>query len=199
MGRRFSVPNKFIFPSVLSACAALGELEMGKRSTRVGSAKDFFFWGLLLMNHMLCGDLDEAEKEFTRMPIHNVVSWTAIISGFVQKDDSFSAIDIFQRNEICKDASVGSSLVVTYSKCGGIEDCCKAFEQIDKPDLISCTALITSYAQHGKLVEALKVYELKRKEGNRPASVTFVEVLSAYSHNGLVEDGYFHFNSMAKD
>ncbi|GAV57839.1 PPR domain-containing protein/PPR_2 domain-containing protein [Cephalotus follicularis] len=97
------------------------------------------------------------------------------------------------------DVCVGSSLVTMYSRCGSMEDCCKAFDEIDKPDLIGWSAMITSYAQHGKGAEALKAYDLMVKGGIKPDSVTFVGVLSACSHNGLVEEGYFHFNAMAKD
>ncbi|CAK9158673.1 unnamed protein product [Ilex paraguariensis] len=97
------------------------------------------------------------------------------------------------------EASVGGSVVMLYSKCGSIDDCRKAFEQIRKPDLISWTAMIASYAQHGKGEEALRVYELMRKSGTNPDSVTFVGILSACSHNGLVEEGYYYLNSMVEE
>lgn len=97
------------------------------------------------------------------------------------------------------EASVGSSLATMYSKCGSIEYCHRAFGQIDEPDLVAWTAIIASYAEHGKGVEALRVYDLMRKDGIRPDSVTFVGVLSACSHSGLVEAGYSHLNSMSKD
>ncbi|KAM2106485.1 hypothetical protein ACFX1R_016851 [Malus domestica] len=86
-----------------------------------------------------------------------------------------------------------------YSKCGSTEHCLKAFDQIEKPDLVCWTAMIVSYAQHGKGAEALRAYELLREQGIRPISVTFVALLSACSHNGLVEEAYFYFNSMVKD
>ncbi|KAI9119646.1 hypothetical protein K1719_009522 [Acacia pycnantha] len=70
------------------------------------------------------------------------------------------------------DAYVGSSLVTMYSKCGSLEDCCKAFDHIEKLDLIGWTAIIVSYAQH---------------------------VLLACSHNGLVEEAFSYLNSMVKD
>ncbi|CAN0901673.1 Pentatricopeptide repeat-containing protein At1g74600, chloroplastic [Linum grandiflorum] len=41
--------------------------------------------------------MEEALKEFKRMPVRNVVSWTAIISGFVKRDDSLSALKIFRQ------------------------------------------------------------------------------------------------------
>ncbi|KAF7123523.1 hypothetical protein RHSIM_Rhsim12G0156900 [Rhododendron simsii] len=97
------------------------------------------------------------------------------------------------------DVSVGSSLIMLYSKCGSIDDCHKAFNGIKEHDLISWTSMITSYAQHGKGTEALSFYEVMRKSGIKPDSVTFVGVLCACSHSGLVEEGYYHLNSMVKD
>ncbi|GLU12361.1 hypothetical protein SLE2022_290460 [Rubroshorea leprosula] len=97
------------------------------------------------------------------------------------------------------EVSVGSSLITMYSKCGSIEDCQKAFFEINQPDLIGWTTMISSYAEHGRGAEALKVYELMRKEGIKPDSVTLIGILSACSYNGLVEEGYFYFNSMLKE
>ncbi|CAN8234787.1 unnamed protein product [Cochlearia groenlandica] len=100
---------------------------------------------------------------------------------------------------LCTEPSVGSSLLTMYSKFGSIEDCCKAFNQINCPDLIAWTALIASYAQHGMATEALQVYNLMKEKGLKPDKVTFVGVLSACSHGGLVEEGYLHLNSMVED
>ncbi|CAN7130300.1 unnamed protein product [Brassica rapa subsp. narinosa] len=100
---------------------------------------------------------------------------------------------------LCTEPSVGSSLLTMYSKFGSIEDCCKAFNQINGPDLIAWTALIASFAQHGKGTEALQVFNLMKEKGIKPDKVTFVGVLSACSHGGLVEEAYIHLNSMVKD
>ncbi|KAL8141930.1 hypothetical protein V2J09_014962 [Rumex salicifolius] len=96
-------------------------------------------------------------------------------------------------------ASVGSSLVMMYSRSGNVESCRKAFDQITNPDLVVWTTMIISYAQNGKGKEALNLYELMKMEGIRPDSVTFVGVLLACSHAGLVEEGYVYLNSMSKD
>ncbi|KAI3726977.1 hypothetical protein L1987_66784 [Smallanthus sonchifolius] len=96
-------------------------------------------------------------------------------------------------------ASVGSSLVMMYSKYGNLDDCLKGFNQIKEPDLISWTAMINSHAQHGKGSEALRLFELMKKSGTRPDSVTFVGVLTACSHSGLVKEGYSYLKSMVND
>ncbi|MED6110738.1 hypothetical protein PIB30_045660 [Stylosanthes scabra] len=97
------------------------------------------------------------------------------------------------------DVYIGSSLVTMYSKCGSIEDCQKSFDDAEKPDVIGWTSMIVSYAYHGKGEEALAAYELMRKEGIQPDAVTFVGILSACSHSGLVEEAFFYLNSMLKD
>ncbi|KAF3544814.1 hypothetical protein DY000_02008539 [Brassica cretica] len=79
---------------------------------------------------------------------------------------------------LCTEPSVGSSLLTMYSKFGSIEDCCKAFNQINGPNLIAWTALIASFAQHGKGTEALKMFNLMKQKGIKPDKVTFVGVLS---------------------
>ncbi|KAL0440672.1 UNVERIFIED_CONTAM: Pentatricopeptide repeat-containing protein, chloroplastic [Sesamum radiatum] len=67
------------------------------------------------------------------------------------------------------------------------------------PDLVRWTTMITSYANHGKGLEALQLFDLMEKSGTEPNDVTFVGVRSACSHTGLVGEGYFHLNSMIKD
>lgn len=97
------------------------------------------------------------------------------------------------------EASVGSSLVMMYSKCGSIGECDKVFQQIIDPDLVCWTTMIASYANNGKGLEALQLFDQLKISGIEPDAVTFVGVLSACSHAGLVDEGYIHLHSMIKD
>ena len=57
--------------------------------------------------------------------------------------------------------------------------------------------MISTYAQHGEAEDALQMFEGMIKEGIKPNYVTFVGVLAACSHAGLVEYGLRHFELMA--
>ncbi|KAG6415649.1 hypothetical protein SASPL_123062 [Salvia splendens] len=87
-----------------------------------------------------------------------------------------------------------SSLVHMYAKCGSVERAGKVFKWLPRPDLVSWTSLITGYAQSGQPHEALKLFDMLLKSGTQPDHVTFVGVLSACTHAGLVDKGleYFH-------
>lgn len=233
------VPDHMTLSVVLTACSVLRSIQIGREihgySVREGLGKDV--GSSLVAMYSKCGNLELARRVFETLPQKDHIACSSLVSGYAQQKcneealllfrdllvaglaiDPFSissvlgAIALLNRPAIGtqihaltmkvgleKDVSVGSSLVMVYSKCGSIEDCCKAFGQIGKPDLIGWTAMIVSHAQHGKGAEALCVYELMKKEGFKPDPVTFVGVLSACSHNGLVDEAYFHLNSMVKD
>jgi pentatricopeptide repeat protein len=94
---------------------------------------------------------------------------------------------------------VGNALVGMYAKCGSIDEACNVFEEMPERDMISWTTLISGYAQHGCGKEALQIFEQMQDKGIKPNDITFVAVLSACSHVGLVDEGCHYFNSMTKD
>lgn len=89
-----------------------------------------------------------------------------------------------------------SALVHMYSKCGNIEIADRVFKRIPQPDLVSWTSLINGYAQNGQPHKALQLFDLLLKSGNQPDHVTFVGVLSACTHAGLVDRGLEYFHSI---
>lgn len=92
---------------------------------------------------------------------------------------------------------VGASLMELYSKCGSIDNAIQVFEAIIDKDVVIWSAMIAAYAIHGKGGEALKIFEQMIKDStNNPNDVTFLSVLSACSHSGLVEEGIGIFNMM---
>lgn len=168
--------------------------------------KDQFMGSAMVSGYAQGGHPEEAIHLFCDMLVDGLVIDAFTLSGVIGCLADLGRLGIGSQihAQVIKmgfesEVSVGSSLLVMYSKIGSIEDCRKAFQQIKAPDIISWTALIASYARHGKGTEALQIYELMKESGTNPDSVTFVAVLSACSHCGLIEEGFFHFSSMKKD
>uniref|UniRef100_A0ACD5Y269 Uncharacterized protein n=1 Tax=Avena sativa TaxID=4498 RepID=A0ACD5Y269_AVESA len=97
---------------------------------------------------------------------------------------------------IQSDLSVSSSLVKLYSKNGNLHDSRKVFDEINSPDLVTWTAIIDGYAQHGSGQDSLEMFDLMIRRGIKPDNVVLVSILSACSRNGLVEEGFNYFKSM---
>ncbi|KAF5175204.1 Pentatricopeptide repeat [Thalictrum thalictroides] len=95
------------------------------------------------------------------------------------------------------DVVVGSTLVDMYSKCGRIDYASKVFRLMPVKNDFSWNSMISGYARHGHGEKALEIFKEMCKEGQAPDHVTFVGVLSACSHVGLVNQGLDHFESMS--
>ncbi|KAM7257328.1 hypothetical protein ACFE04_013069 [Oxalis oulophora] len=93
---------------------------------------------------------------------------------------------------------VGSSLIEAYSKCGCLEDAEKVFDQLLAADVVAWNSMIKAYSQNSYPGKAISLFINMIKEGHRPTSSTFVAILSACSHSGLIEEGKKFFNSMVK-
>ncbi|XP_031501958.1 pentatricopeptide repeat-containing protein At4g21065-like [Nymphaea colorata] len=93
--------------------------------------------------------------------------------------------------------SIRNSLVDMYAKCGQINDARQIFDQMLEKNEISWNAMIQGLAIHGHAREALRVFSEMESLGKVPPnSVTFLSVLCACSHAGLVDEAKKHFNGM---
>eukprot|EP00253_Pinus_taeda_P002848 PITA_02848 len=92
--------------------------------------------------------------------------------------------------------SVVNTLVTMYAECGGIKDARKVFEKMIECDVVSWNAMIVGHAQHGDGMETLRLFEQMLLTGIRPDAITFLDVLSACSHTGLLDRGHYYFHSM---
>ena len=94
---------------------------------------------------------------------------------------------------------MGTALVNMYNKCGSIERASKIFLEMPARILISWTSMITAFAQNGLTQQALQLLEDMRLIGVRPNQITFVGVLLACGHAGMVDEALRYFEMMQKD
>lgn len=94
---------------------------------------------------------------------------------------------------------VSNALISMYSRCGNIEAGLQAFSELKNRNVISWTSIITGLAKHGFATKALEMFQKMIDEGVKPNGITYIAVLSACSHVGLINEGWFHFNSMYKE
>lgn len=94
---------------------------------------------------------------------------------------------------------VATSLIDFYSKCGCISDAYLVFGHIEGKNLILWNAMIAGFSKHARPCEAMMLFEKMQQLGLKPNEVTYISVLSACSHMGLVEKGQGYFDLMLKD
>ncbi|CAL5053858.1 unnamed protein product [Urochloa decumbens] len=92
-----------------------------------------------------------------------------------------------------------SALVDMYLKCGCPEDARRAFAAAPERNVTMWTAAISGHGQLGRAAEALALFDRMADDGLRPNDVTFLAVLSACAHAGLVSEGLRRFASMSSE
>ncbi|XP_008445936.1 pentatricopeptide repeat-containing protein At1g71420 isoform X1 [Cucumis melo] len=91
------------------------------------------------------------------------------------------------------DTVLNNALIHAYGRCGSISSSKKVFNQMKHHDLVSWNTMMKAYALHGQAEIALQLFT---KMNVPPDATTFVSLLSACSHAGLVEEGTSLFNSI---
>ncbi|KAA8520345.1 hypothetical protein F0562_014601 [Nyssa sinensis] len=225
---------------VLSACAKLGDLSLGRKIHKYMHDNkvtlDIYIGNALVDMYLKCGDACFARKVFNEMPVKNVVSWNSMISGLAQQGEFKEALDVFRKMQsrgvkpddvtlvavlnacanlgvielgkwvhkyvdkhmIKADGFIGNALVDMYAKCGSIAEAFRVFDGMKCRDVYTYTAMIVGLAMHGQGERALDLFFEMPKMGIKPDEVTFVGVLTACSHVGLVEEGRKHFEDMVR-
>ncbi|KAJ1272404.1 hypothetical protein BS78_06G199600 [Paspalum vaginatum] len=97
------------------------------------------------------------------------------------------------------DTSVANTVITMYAKCGRILEARKVFDFLNVKDLVSWNAMITGYSQHGMGKQAIEIFDHMLKRGVKPDYISYVAVLSACSHSGLIQEGKSYFDMMKRD
>lgn len=108
------------------------------------------------------------------------------VHGYIQKIGH--GLDVF----------LGSSIIDMYVKCGSLNDAWLIFEQAKDRNVVLWTSMISGCASHGHGREAIQLFELMINERIAPNEVTFVGILNACSHAGLLEEGCKYFRLMTE-
>ncbi|XP_027348351.1 pentatricopeptide repeat-containing protein At2g33760 [Abrus precatorius] len=91
---------------------------------------------------------------------------------------------------------LATSLINMFSRCGDVRRARAVFDSVNERNVITWTAMISGYGMHGHGVQAMELFHGMKAWGIVPNNVTFVAVLSACAHAGLIDEGRFVFASM---
>ncbi|KAK8308011.1 hypothetical protein V6Z12_D02G027000 [Gossypium hirsutum] len=94
---------------------------------------------------------------------------------------------------------ISNAFVDMYAKCSDMSAARDVFSRMSRRDVVSWTSIIVGAAQHGQAEEALSLYDNMILNGVKPNEVTFVGLIYACSHVGLVNRGRELFKSMVED
>lgn len=170
------------------------------------SDKDVMVWNSLIVGYNLVGDFWSAFSTLRRIWVAehrpNSITLVSVLPICTQLGALRQGKEIHgyaTKSGLGLNASVGNSLIDMYSKCGFLELGVKVFNQMMVKNVITYNTMISACGAHGQGEKGLEFYEQMKVAGIRPNKVTFISLLAACSHAGLLDRGWMLYNSMIND
>ncbi|GER25146.1 pentatricopeptide repeat-containing protein [Striga asiatica] len=202
--------DSYTFSIALRACADLEALLNGKeihaRILKRGVETTTYVANSLSTMYNKCGKVEYGSFLFESMAKPDVVSWTSMITTYIQTGQEKQGINSFSRMRAC---GISPNEYTYAAVISGVANIAKLKWGLQ---LHACESIFTYPKRRYSLVDdhdqrirgarinrkAIELFERIPNAGLRPDSVTFIGVLGACNHAGLLDLGSRYFDSMIK-
>ncbi|CAI0475988.1 unnamed protein product [Linum tenue] len=201
--------NLFVCNALMDMYAKCGSMEDASLVFSQMPVKDIISWNTIIGGYTKNDLPNEAVHHFATMVSGKWEPDGRTISCILPACASLSALNMGRQihchvlrngHHLSDDRHITNALVDMYIKCGALVLARSLFDtMIPSKDLVSWTVMIAGYGMHGFGKEAIRAFEEMRRDGIKPDGVSFISVLYACSHSGLVNEGWRFFNIMQKE
>ncbi|XP_019454829.1 PREDICTED: pentatricopeptide repeat-containing protein At5g08510 [Lupinus angustifolius] len=204
MGKR-EIPS---WNAMIAGYTRVGDMEEALELFKLMPCRNVVSWTAVISGYSRSKQYEKAMGLFLRMErLKDIRPNEVTVASILPACANLGALEIGQRieeyarkNGFFKNLYVGNAVLEMYAKCGNIDVAWRVFEEIGTlGNVCSWNSMIMGLAVHGQCSKALELYDQMMREGTSPDDVTFVGLLLACTHGGMVVKGRRIFKSMATD
>ncbi|KVH94120.1 Pentatricopeptide repeat-containing protein [Cynara cardunculus var. scolymus] len=190
--------------AMIDAYCKVGNLSCAEELfDRVGEVKNSITWNTMIAGFVQCKEFRRALRSFEHMQTERVKPTEVTMVSLLSACAHLGALDMgewihgyINKNKLRIDAVLGNALIDMYSKCGSIAAALDVFHKLHVKNIYCWNSVIVGLAMHGYGNEAIDYFLSMEKEGINPDGVTFVGLLCACCHSGLISAGRNYFSQM---
>ncbi|XP_042493471.1 pentatricopeptide repeat-containing protein At1g71460, chloroplastic [Macadamia integrifolia] len=186
----------FIRSALIDMYCKCGDMDSGRQVFYSSMERNAVSWTALMSGYVSNGRLEQALRSIVWMQQEGVKPDVVTIATVLPVCAKLKALKqgkeihgYLVKNCFLPNVSLITSLIGLYSKCGGLENCRKLFDGMEKRNVISWTAMIDAYLSNHCLHEALEVFRSMQLSKHRPDSVAVARILSACGELGNLKLG----------
>lgn len=196
-----------LITALIGIYGKIGDMSSARRIFDSAARKDVVIWNCMIDQYAKMGLLDECLWLVRQMKYEQVKPNSSTFVGLLSSCASYEASsvgqsvgDLVEEERIALDAVLGTALVDMYAKLGMLDKAVEIFNRMKNKDVKSWTAMISGYGAHGLAREAINIFYKMEDESIKvkPNKITFLVVLNACSHGGLVMEGITCFKRMVE-
>lgn len=197
--------NVVSWNTFLARHVRLGNIEAARRVFQEMLERDSVSWNSMIAGYVQVKDYGGALELFRKMQIAEVeateVTLISVLGACAETGELEIGRKIHESLNVKQHkigGYLGTALVDMYSKCGKLSSAWEVFSEMKMKPVGCWNAMIMGFAVHGYCDDALELFsKMEMQLGEvKPNRITFVGVLIACSHKGLVEEGRRYFNYM---
>ncbi|KAF5749379.1 pentatricopeptide repeat-containing protein [Tripterygium wilfordii] len=198
--------NSYMGSALIGMYGKCGDLLSARRVFDKMPKKDVVIWNAMITGYAQNGSSTEAIVVFNGMREVGIDPDKITLAEALSACASFGALDLGKRIEtyafqrgLQHDIYVATALIDMYAKCGSLDNARRVFKEMPQKNEVSWNAMISALAFHGRAQEALLLFKCMSEAGEtaHPNDITFVGLLSACVHAGLVDEGRQIFHVMS--
>ncbi|CAL0300135.1 unnamed protein product [Lupinus luteus] len=189
--------------TMISGLARCGMIESARTLFNDMEERDEISWSAIIDAYIKQGCFKEALEVFHKMQREKVKPKPYSLPSVLTACANLGALDqgrwihsYVKRNSFQVNAVLGTALIDMYAKCGRLDMSWEVFEKMRVKEVSTWNAMIGGLSIHGRAEEAIELLKKMQEEKLKPNDVTFVSVLNACAHAGMVESGVALLNSM---
>ncbi|XP_038719511.1 pentatricopeptide repeat-containing protein At4g21065 [Tripterygium wilfordii] len=196
----------FVQNSLVHFYAACGDVESAYKVFDLMIERDLVAWNSVVNGFALNGRPTEALTLIRNMALEGVEPDGFTMVSLLSACAELGALALGRRVHVymlkvglSENLHPSNALLDLYAKCGSIREAQQVFYEMGLRNVVSWTALIVALAVNGFGKEALELFRKMEREKMVPSEITFVGVLYACSHCGMVDNGFNYFKKMIEE
>uniref|UniRef100_A0A2N9GYI2 Pentacotripeptide-repeat region of PRORP domain-containing protein n=1 Tax=Fagus sylvatica TaxID=28930 RepID=A0A2N9GYI2_FAGSY len=198
--------NTATWNTMIDGYARMGNFDSAELLFDQMPGKDIISWTTMVSCYSQHQKFREALAVFNEMMSKGIHPDEVTLATIISACAHLGALDLGKeihlyilQNGFDLDVYIGSALIDMYAKCGNLDRSLSVFFKLQEKNLFCWNSVIDGLAVHGYANEALKMFRRMEREKMKPNGITFISVLSACTHAGLVNEGRRMFLSMTDD
>ncbi|XP_008803598.1 pentatricopeptide repeat-containing protein At5g66520-like [Phoenix dactylifera] len=198
--------NLVCWTSLISAHCARGLVDRAREIFERMSERNEVSWSAIITGYVQNDRPEEAIELFRELKRHGsvklndslLVSVLNACAGLGAVEEGRWIHDYIDRRGTHYGVELGTALLDFYSKCGFIESAREVFCKMACKDVTAWSAMVMGQALNGLTHSAIETFSEMLGCKVMPNAVTFVGVLTACNHGGLVDEGWAYLEDMSR-
>lgn len=200
------INNMFSATSMIMGYSSQQNMSQARQIFDSLKVKNAVVWSAMFSGYLNCNSCESVFELFhmfkqqeTTLPDESI--WSTLLGACAMQaiiDPGKQIHGHILRMQIQPNVKIVSSLIDMYAKCGNVLYAQRIFRRVKIKDAVIYNVMISGFAHHGYEQQAFELFDEMVKDGFTPDNVTFIAILSACRHSGLVKTGEDYFKAMTE-